>query len=64
MQKDVVIVTKTNVTPEQQICLVQTDTTQEPTVEICTEIDYDTLSAPEKVQYDDCMAMLLSKIPA
>ena len=64
MQKNTVIVTNNNLTPKAEICLVQVDTTVDAPEDVSTTIDYDTLSAPEKIQFDDCMAMLISKIPA
>lgn len=64
MQKNTVVVVNNNITPVSSICFVKIDTTVEPQEETNTEINYDTLTAPEKSQYDACMTMLESKIPA
>jgi hypothetical protein len=64
MQKNTIIVSKNNITPKQEICVFQVDTLAEPTSDESTTVDYDSLSAPEKIQFDDCMSMILSKIPA
>ena len=64
MKINTIIVAKNNVDPKQNICLQVTDTGQEPVQDDLIEVDYETLSAAEKTQYDDCMAMIESKIPA
>jgi len=63
MQQNTLIVTNNNVAPISQIIVVEVDTTVEPSTDTQTEIDYDSLSASEKTQFDDCVTMILSKIP-
>jgi len=64
MQKNTIIVTKNNVTPIQGICVCDVNTAAEPPTDETTSVDYDSLSAAEKTQFDECVTMILSKIPA
>jgi hypothetical protein len=62
MQKDTIIVTNNNVSPVQEICVCVIDTTVEPPSDNMNPIDYNSLTPAEKTQFDDCVAMIKSKI--
>jgi hypothetical protein len=64
MQSKTIIVTNNNVNPVKEICVCDVNTLAEPPLDETTSVDYDTLSAAEKIQFDDCVTMILSKIPA
>ena len=64
MQKNTIIVAKNNVAPKNEICVVEIDTIATPPTDVLTNVDYDSLTASEKKQFDDCVTMILSKIPA
>jgi len=64
MQSKTILVTNNNVNPVKQICVCDVNTDAEPTLNEETAVDYETLSPAEKIQFDDCVTMILSKIPA
>jgi hypothetical protein len=64
MQKNTIIAARNNVTPKQQICVSVVNTDLEPAEDNLYEIDYDAFTPAEKTQYDDCIVMVMSKIPA
>lgn len=63
MQTNTICVAKNNIDPKPQILVNLSDVNSEAD-DTNTLVDYDTLSAAEKTQFDDCVAMILSKIPA
>jgi len=63
MQTNTIIVTNNNVSPTLGICVSKVDTTIEPTTNTTTPVDYDTLSAAQKLIFDDCVAMIESLNP-
>ncbi len=62
MQQDTIIVTNNNVNPVQCICVNKTDTLAEPSSDVTTPVDYDSLTDPQKIQFDDCINMILSLV--
>jgi len=62
MQVNTVIVTNNNLVPEEKICFCQTNTEAEPPEDNMQDINYNTFSAEEKTQIDECRSMILSKI--
>ena len=64
MQKNTIIAARNNVNPKQQICVSVVDTAAEPPEDNLHEVDFDTLTPAEQTQYDECVAMIMSKIPA
>jgi hypothetical protein len=64
MQKNTIIVTNNNVNPVKEICVCDINTLAEPPSDEMNSIDYNSLSPAEKTQFDECVNMILSKIPA
>jgi hypothetical protein len=64
MQKKTILVTNNNINPIKEICVCDVNTNAEPPLDQTNDVDYNTLSAAEKIQFDDCVNMILSKIPA
>ncbi len=62
MQTNTIIVAKNNITPVQQICVNVSDTLADPPLDQTTDIDYDTLTPAQKIQFDDCVTMIESLI--
>jgi len=62
MQSNTIIVTNNNVNPVDEICVCAVDSIAEPPTDVTTAVDYNTLSAAEKTQFDDCVAMIKSKV--
>jgi len=61
MQKETIIMTDNNVTPVASICVVSIDTTVQPPVDTTTTVDYNSLTASEKTQFDNFVAMIKTK---
>lgn len=64
MKVNCIMVVKNNVDPKEQIVVNVSDMLAEPSINVNTSVDYDSLSAAEKTQFNDCVTMVMSKIPA
>lgn len=58
-----IICANNNISPIQQICINVTNTDVIPFVDELINIDYESLSASEKTQFADFVAMIESKQP-
>ena len=61
MNVKTIICANNNISPIQQICISTTNTDIEPFQEELINIDYESLSASEKTQFADFVAMIESK---